>query len=86
MQLAPRDLYERMDGHQLSETLRRSTRFILTTIHKAKHDNVDALWKRELNGSDQLELAIVRQKNFGPSAALSEGASREAGQGKVESA
>lgn len=61
VQLAPRDLYERMDGHQLSETLRRSTRFILTTIHKAKHDNVDALWN-ELNGSDQLELAIVRQK------------------------
>lgn len=61
VQLAPRDLYERMDGHQLSEALRRSTRLILTTIHKAKQDHVDALWN-ELNGSDQLELAIVRQK------------------------
>lgn len=61
VQLAPSDRFEQMDGHQLSEVLRLSTRFILKTIHKAKQDYVDALWN-ELNGSDQLELAIVRQK------------------------
>ncbi|AWI80376.1 hypothetical protein CEW87_14020 [Parazoarcus communis] len=61
LQLSPSSNFIKLDGSQLSEVLKRTTQYLIRTIHKARHDFVDELW-RELNQSDQLELAIAKRK------------------------
>jgi hypothetical protein len=61
IQFLPSDHFLNLDGRQISEALRRTTRFLMRVTHDSKKDTASDLWC-EINQSEQLEIEITKRK------------------------
>jgi hypothetical protein len=61
IKLLPPVHFTNLDGPQLSEALRRTTRHLMRVMHGSNQDTATDLW-RELNQSEQLEIEITKRK------------------------